>query len=161
MLKFVSKNYALLTGAVIVAGTALLPNQAFAQTPTPVVDPIPPIPDSPRLLVIQGRVTNIQGNIVTVKTPDVPPFCPPGRVCPLIIQVGPTFSVDISRATFQSPSGTRQSPKPKLTLNDSVVVAGKLGISPPMVFPSPGIPPKSFIAQVVSKLVPPTPVATP
>jgi hypothetical protein len=164
VLKFFSKNY-VLAGAVIVAGTALLPLTAFAQTPIPEIPVEPqypyPIPDSPRLSVIQGQVTNIQGNIVTVKTPDVPQYCPPGRVCATVITVGSTFVVDISRATFQSPSGTQQSPKPTLNINDAVVVAGQLGISPPVTIPNPNLPPKPFIAQVVSKLVPLTPLAIP
>lgn len=154
MLKFLSKNYSVLAGAVIVAGTNLLPLTAFAQTSTPVVEITPPIAEAPRLSVIQGKVTKIQGNIVTVKTPDYGPYCPPGQACLAIIYAGPTFKVDISRAIFQSPSGRRQSPRPKLKVNDSVVVAGQLGVAPVVTIPSTSIPPQPFIAQIVSKKVP-------
>jgi hypothetical protein len=165
VLKFFSKSFAVLAG--IVVGAAILPLTAISQFPPPVVsDPPsafdPTSPDAQGLSVIQGQVKNIQGNIVTVKTPDLPPYCPPNRVCPAIIVVGPTFTVDISRAIFQSASGRRQSSKPKLKLGDFVVVAGRLGPSLPVVLPSPGIPPQSLTAVVVSKAVPvPVPLPTP
>lgn len=167
MLKFLSKNY-LFSGAVIVAGTTLLPLTAFAETApvSPINEPNPPSSNSLRLSVIQGKVTSIQGNTVTVKTPDVAPYCPPGRFCPAIIIVGPTFKVNIARATFQSPSGSPQSPKPLLKVNDSVVVVGRADVSTPVVIspqltPNPSAPPKPFTAQIISKIVTSGPIAVP
>lgn len=153
MLKLFSKSSAVLAGAVIVAGITVLPLTAISQTSPPVVsDPI--APDSQKLSVIQGQVETIQGKIITVKTPDLPPYCPPNQVCPAIIVVGPTFTVDISRAIFQSASGSRQRQRPRLKVGDSVVVAGRLVDSLPLVLPSPDVPTQFFAAQVVSKAVP-------
>lgn len=154
MHKFFSKSSAVLAGAVIVAGAVILPLTAIAQSVPPVVSD-PTAPDNQGLSVIQGKISNIQGNLLTVKTPDLPPYCPPDRVCPAIIVVGPTFTVDISRAIFQSASGRRLRPKPRLAVGDSVVVAGHLVASLPLVLPAPGEPPQFLKAQIVSRAVPP------
>lgn len=162
MHRFFSKSSAVLAGAVIVAGTFVLPLTTIAQSPPPLVSD-PTVPDSPGLTVIQGQITNIEGNLLIVKTPDVPPYCPPGRACPAIIVVGPTFTVDIASATFQSASGRRLRSKPRLKVNDSIVVAGRLVASLPVVLPSPGVAPQFLKAEIVSKAIPnlvpvPTPV---
>ncbi len=161
MLKFFSQGSAVLAGVVVVAGAAVLPLTAISQSTPPLVSDSPSS-DSPRLLVIQGQVRSLQGNIVTVKTPDLPIYCPPGRVCPAVIVAGPTFNVEVSRASFQSASGSRLTPKPKLTVGESVVVVGRLSTSPPTLPPFPGVSPKSLTAQIVSKAFPsPVPLPRP
>lgn len=153
MLKLFSKSSALLAGTVIVAGATVLPLTAISQSPPPVVSDST-TPDAQRLSVIQGQVKTIQGNILTVKTPDLPPYCPPGRVCPAIVVVGPTFTVDISRAIFQSASGSRQRQRPRFKVGNSVVVAGRVVDSLPFVLPAPDVPTQFFTARVVSRAVP-------
>ncbi len=145
MAKFFSKGSSLLAGAIGVAGTAILPLSALSQEIVPIV------PSPPPLQVIQGKVTNIQGNRITVKTPDVKPVCPPNIPCLLIITVGPTFNVDLSTAVFQSASGSSVLTPPALIVGDSVVVAGRLGVSTPLLIPTPAPPPKLIVAEVVTK----------
>jgi hypothetical protein len=70
-------------------------------------------------LVIQGRITNIQGDLVTVKTPDGYPGGP--GVHAQFVTAGPTFSVDVSRARIFLPDG-RQVDKVPLAVGDRVLV---------------------------------------
>ena len=70
-------------------------------------------------LVIQGRITKIQGDLVTVKTPDGYPGGP--GVHAQFGTAGPTFSVDVSRARIFLPDG-RQVDKVPLAVGDRVLV---------------------------------------
>ncbi len=81
-------------------------------------------PNRSSLTVIQGKITNIDGNTLTVKTPDIKPVCQPNQVCPLFIILGPTFSIDISNATFESSSGSPISETP--TVGEAIIAVGKL-----------------------------------
>ena len=56
-------------------------------------------------LVIQGRITGIQGDLVTVKTPDGYPGGPGAHA--LFVSAGPTFKVDVSRCRVLLPDGVR------------------------------------------------------
>lgn len=148
MLQFFSKSSSLLAGAMLVAGSVALPLTSIAQTVVdpPVIDTTPIVETAP-LLVVQGKVTSIRGTIVTVKTPNI-------RTSPAVIIAGPTFSVDISNATFQSASGKTITPTPTLIVGDSVIVAGIQGPTPLSAIPTPAGPNKLIIAEVVAKIVP-------
>jgi hypothetical protein len=145
VLKFLDKGFSLIA-AVIVAGITPISTLAQSTTPTPVTPPA----TAPALLLIQGRVTRIQGNIVTVRTPDTTSTCPPNIPCLPTTFVGSTFNVDISSAVFQSATGSRVL-TPTLIIGDSVVIAGRQGVTPPVVIPSPAAPPRLIIAEVVTK----------
>lgn len=143
MLKFLSKSSSALAGVVVIAGVVVLPLTAFSQA----VVPNPPVTNTAPLLVIQGKVTGIKGNQLTVKTPNT-------RTSPAVVIAGTTFNVDTSTATFQSTSGKSITPKPALIIGDSVIVAGRQGASPAIVTPTPAGPNKLIIAEVVVKIVP-------
>jgi hypothetical protein len=142
MLQFFSKSSTILAGAIVLAGTVVLPLTAISQTVVPVA-----VTETAPLLVIQGKITAITGSLVTVKTPDT-------RTSPAVIIAGPTFSVDISSATFQLASGKTLTPPPILVVGNSVIVAGRQGALPAIVTPTPAGPNKLIIAEVVSKIVP-------
>jgi hypothetical protein len=143
MLKFFSKSSSILAGAMLVAGSVALPLTTLAQSNVVNV----PVTDTAPLLVIQGKVTAIRGTVVTVKTPDT-------RTSPAVIIAGPTFSVDISGATFQSASGKSITPPPTLVVGNAVAVAGRQGATPASAVPTPAGPNKLIIAEVVAKIVP-------
>jgi hypothetical protein len=70
-------------------------------------------------LVIQGRITGMEGVLTTVKTPDGYPGGPGGHA--QFVTVGPSFRVDISRARVLLPDG-RQTDKSPLTVGDRVLM---------------------------------------
>lgn len=151
MSKFFSKSSAILAVAVIVVGV-VLPSKAISQSMPPVVSE--PLTAAPQLLVIQGKVQNIRNYIVTVKTPDYSPYCPPNQVCPAVIVEGATFNVDMSRAIFQSSNGRKMPRRQRLQLQigDAIVVAGSLAVSPPRLLDT-GI--SQFLkAKIVTRAVP-------
>lgn len=76
-------------------------------------------------LVIQGRITAIQGALVTVKTPDGYPGGPGMHA--QFVTAGPTFRVDVSRARVLLPDG-KQADELPLAVGDRVL----------MVLPEPG-----------------------
>lgn len=145
MLKFFSKSSSVLAGAMLVAGSVALPLTSIAQS---VVDPLvtPPVVEAEPLLVIQGKVIAIRGTVVTVKTPNI-------QTSPAVIIAGPAFSVDISKATFQSASGKSIEPTPTLIIGDSIIVAGTKGETPVSAIPTPAGPNKLILAEVVAKIV--------
>lgn len=69
-------------------------------------------------LVIQGRITEIQGSLVTLKTPDGYPGG--AGVHAQFVTAGPTFRVDISGARLLLPDG-RQADKLPLAVGDQVL----------------------------------------
>ena len=71
-------------------------------------------------LVIQGRITGIQGAVVTVKTPDGSPGGRGGHA--QFVISGPTFRVDVSRARVLLPDG-KQTDKLPLAVGDRVLIA--------------------------------------
>jgi len=75
-------------------------------------------PTSSVPLVIQGRITEIQGSLVTVKTPDGYPGGP--GVHPQFVTAGPSFRIDVSGARLLLPDG-KQADKVPLTVGDHVV----------------------------------------
>jgi hypothetical protein len=76
-----------------------------------------PAPSEP--LVIQGRITGIQGTIVTVKLPDGYPGGGGGHA--QFVTAGPIFSVDISHARVLLPDG-KQTDKLPLAIGDRVLM---------------------------------------
>jgi hypothetical protein len=70
-------------------------------------------------LVIQGRITGIQGVFVTVKTPDGYPGGP--GVHAQFVIAGPAFKVDVSHARVLLPDGKQVDPRP-LAVGDRVLM---------------------------------------
>ena len=76
-------------------------------------------PASSEPLVIQGRITAIQGTLLTVKTPDGYPGGP--GIHAQVVVGGPTFKVDVSRARVLLPDG-RQTDTQPLAIGDRVLM---------------------------------------
>jgi hypothetical protein len=76
-------------------------------------------PASSEPLVIQGRITGIQGTLVTVKTPDGYPGGPGSHA--QFVTSGPIFRVDVSRAHVVLPDG-KQTDKLPLAVGDRVLM---------------------------------------
>ena len=74
---------------------------------------------SAALLVIQGRVTEIQDTQVKVKTPDGMPGGP--GIHAMYVTSGPTFEVDISHARVLLPDG-KHADKAPLAVGEHVVM---------------------------------------
>jgi len=76
-------------------------------------------PASPEPLVIQGRITAIQGTLVTVKVPDGYPGGGGGHA--QFVTAGPSFRADVSRARVLLPDG-KQTDKLPLAVGDRVLM---------------------------------------
>jgi hypothetical protein len=76
-----------------------------------------PVSSAP--LVIQGRVTAIQGALVTVKVPDGYPGGP--GVHAQVVTAGPALKVDVSHARVLLPDGKQADPRP-LAVGDRVLM---------------------------------------
>lgn len=76
-------------------------------------------PVSSDSLVIQGRITAIQGTLVTVKAPDGYPGGP--GVHAQVVTAGPTFKVDVSHARVLLPDGKQADTQP-LAVGDHVLM---------------------------------------
>jgi len=76
-------------------------------------------PASSEPLVIQGRITGIQGTLVTVKLPDGYPGVGGGHA--QFVTAGPIFWVDVSRARILLPNG-KQADKLPLAVGDHVLM---------------------------------------
>jgi len=76
-------------------------------------------PASSELLVIQGRITAIQGALVTVKTPDGYPGGPGGHA--QYVLRGATYRVNVSHARIMLPDG-KQADRLPLAVGDRVLV---------------------------------------
>jgi len=110
------KIYALLAAAILL--TAIGPVKARElQADSQPQAKRPPASSEP--LVIQGRVTGIQGALVTVKTPDGYPGGP--GIHAQFVTLGPTFRVDVSRARILLPDG-KQPDKTPLAAGDRVLM---------------------------------------
>ena len=79
-----------------------------------------PKPEASALLVIQGRITSINGALVTVKTPDAYPGGGPGSHAQFVLR-GATFQVDVSRARVLLPDGRGTDSGP-LAVGDRVLM---------------------------------------
>jgi hypothetical protein len=107
-------------------------------------------PASAEFFVIQGRVTAIQGALVTVKTPDGYPGGP-GLHAQFVV-AGPIFRVDISHACVLLPDGKKVDKQP-LGVGDRVlmVLSGpESGSSGPT---RPGIIDQTYFASIIERTV--------
>jgi hypothetical protein len=100
-------------------------------------------------IVIQGRITAMQGALVTVKTPNGYPGGP-GIHAQFVI-AGPTFKVDVSRARVLLPDG-KQPDKLPLAVGDHVLmVLGEPGSEQPEPS-SPGNINRTYFASIVERI---------
>jgi hypothetical protein len=97
-------------------------------------------------LVIQGRITAIEGALVTVKTPDAYPGVGGGHA--QYVAAGPAFRVDVSRARVLLPDG-RRADKAPLAVGDRVVV---ILTGPDLSPPGPGNVNQTYSASIVEHL---------
>ena len=104
-------------------------------------------PASPEPLVIQGRITGIQGAVVTVKTPDGYPGGPGGHA--QFVIAGPTFRVDVSRARVLLPDG-KETDKLPLAVGDRVLMVLTV---PESRSPEPSIVSRTYSASIVERVV--------
>ncbi len=119
-----------------------------ARTHLHVVPSATPLP-----MLIQGRVVAIDGDRVTVKTPDHGPGLNHGPgIHSMLIALGKTYTVDVSTATFETWDGTR-TPKFKPVVGDSVIVMLKSSASPQSGVAG-AASPVTFSAVVIETAVP-------
>ncbi len=107
-------------------------------------------PVSSEPLVIQGRITGIQGALVTVKTPDGYPGGPGGHA--QFVVAGPTVKVDVSRARVLLPDGKRVDKSP-LAVGDRVLMVLN---RPDSGSPAPGGPRganQTYFASTIERIV--------
>jgi len=98
--------------------------------------------------VIQGRITALQGTLVTVKLPDGYPGGPGAHA--QFVTRGPSFRVDISHARVLLPDGS-QTDKLPLALGDRVVMVLK---RPDSTSAGSGSPSLTYSASIVERVVP-------
>jgi hypothetical protein len=79
-----------------------------------------PKDDCAGLRVIQGRITAIEGNVLTVKTPDSFPGGGPGMHAQFVMR-GPEMRVDISAGRVLHPDGKQEDKQP-MAVGERVVV---------------------------------------
>ena len=98
--------------------------------------------------VIQGRITAMQGALVTVKTPDGYPGGP--RIHAQFVIAGPTFKVDVSRARVLLPDGRRADTRP-LAVGDRVLMLLSGPDSGPPA-PGSGDLSQTYLASVIERI---------
>jgi hypothetical protein len=76
-------------------------------------------PDAAGIRVIQGRITGINGDVVTVKTPDGYPGGPGMHA--QFVTAGPAFDIDVSHSRVLLPDG-RQADRHPLVAGDRILV---------------------------------------
>jgi hypothetical protein len=104
-------------------------------------------PASSEPFVIQGRITGVQGTLVTVKLPDGYPGGQGSHA--QFVTAGPTFRVDVSHARVLLPDG-RQADKLPLAVGDRVLMV----LTPPdSASAEPGSLGPSYSASVVERVV--------
>jgi len=102
-------------------------------------------PVSAEPLVIQGRITIIQGALVTVKTPDAFPGGP--GVHAQFVVAGPAFRVDVSRARVLLPDGKQADTRP-LAVGEEVLMV----LSRPHAPATPGNLNQTYSASTVERI---------
>jgi hypothetical protein len=100
-------------------------------------------------LVIQGRITTMQGALVTVKTPDSYPGGP-GIHAQFVI-AGPTFKVDVSRARVLLPDGKQPDKRPLEVGDHVLMVLGEPGSERPEPS-SPGNINRTYFASIIEQI---------
>lgn len=104
-------------------------------------------PASSEPLVIQGRITGIQGTLVTVKVPDGYPGGGGGHA--QFVTAGPIFRVDVSRARVLLPDG-KQTDKLPLAIGDRVLM---VLTGPDSGSAEPGSVSPTYFASIVERVV--------
>ena len=107
-----------------------------------------PAPSEP--LVIQGRITGIQGALVRVKTPDGYPGGP--GVHAQFVVAGPTFTVDVSSARVLLPGGKQADRRP-LAVGDRVLMVLSRPDSDSSAPANPGSVNQTYFASVIERIV--------
>lgn len=107
-------------------------------------------PVSSEPLVIQGRITTMQGALVTVKTPDGYPGGP--GIHAQIVVAGPTFKVDVSHARVLLPDG-RQADTLPLTVGDRVLMVLSRPDSASPAPNGPGNVSQTYSASTIERIV--------
>jgi len=100
-------------------------------------------------LVIQGRITAIQGPLVTVKTPDGYPGGPGMHA--QFVTAGPTFRVDVSRARVLLPDG-KQADELPLAVGDRVLMVLREPGSGSPEPSSPGNIIRTYFASIIERI---------
>jgi hypothetical protein len=109
--------------------------------------PVERQPASSVHLVIQGRITDKQGDLVTVKTPDGYPGGP--GVHAQFVTAGPAFKVDVSRARILLPDGRHADQVPLLVGDRVLAVLSGPDSGPPI----PGGVSPSYFASIVERVI--------
>jgi len=107
-------------------------------------------PASPELLVIQGRITAIEGQIVTLKAPDSYPGG--AGVHAQFVIAGPTFRVDVSRARVLLFDG-KQADKLPLAVGDRVLMVLSGADTESIAPASPSNASHTYFASIVERIV--------
>ena len=104
-------------------------------------------------LVIQGRITTIEGALVSVKTPDGSPGGP--GIHAQVVIAGPAFKVDVSHARVLLPDGRRPDTLP-LAVGDRVLMVLTESDSKSSVLSIPGSVPgtnnKTYFASTIERV---------
>jgi hypothetical protein len=129
---------------LVVLGSAQS-HQAPADSPTQVQRQ--PVSSDP--LVIQGRITAIEGALVTVKTPANYPGGP-GVHAQFVIE-GSTFKVDVSRARMLLPDGKQVDKRP-LAVGDRVLMVLREPGSASPESSSPGSSSRTYFASIIERI---------
>lgn len=107
-------------------------------------------PAAAEVTAIQGRITGIQGTVVTIKTPDGYPDRSGGHA--QFVTAGPTCRVDVSHARFLLPDGTRADKQP-LAVGDRVLVVLNSPVSLQPVLGSPPNAGPPYFASIIERVV--------
>lgn len=108
-----------------------------------------PKPASCATVVIQGQITAIEGDLVTVKTPDAYPGTAKGIHAQFVTQ-GASFKADVSRARLLLPDGTQPDPQP-LAVGEHVVMVLCGPSSSPA--PEPFAAQPKYVAKIIERLL--------
>lgn len=98
-------------------------------------------------LLIQGRITALQGALLTVKTPDGYPGGQGAHA--LFVTAGPSFQIDVSHARILLADGKKIDKQP-LAVGDRVVVLVSEPASPPPA--APGVN-RAYAASIIERVV--------
>lgn len=106
-------------------------------------------PASCTTVVIQGEITAIEGDLVTVKTPDAYPGTAKGIHAQFVTR-GASFKADVSRARLFLPDGTQPDPQP-LAVGDHVVMV--LCGPPSATAREPFAAQQKYVAKIIERLL--------
>lgn len=122
---------------------------AYTQNNTAGPKTPPRKPASCATVVIQGQITAIEGDLVTVKTPDAYPGTAKGIHAQFVTR-GASFKADVSRARLLLPDGTQPDPQP-LAVGEHVVMV--LCGPPSSPAPEPFAAQQKYVARIIERLL--------